>query len=121
MNGIKNAVIEPDATWLVKFPDGRIYRDGDVSVTEDEFRRMYQGYMCANCYEPFTSPYPEVCTLPGCGFRVKDEQRARLDEQFGGEKWLGPSPSTLARLDNEIDKALSPTKTGIWVPERSNA
>ena len=119
--GIKNAVIEDEPSWIVRFADGRVFRDYDVSVSEDEFRRMYQGYMCARCYEPFTSPFPEVCTLKGCGFHVRAEQRKELDDRFGGEKWLGPSKATLARLDNDIDKAFTPKKTGIWVPGRSNA
>ena len=117
---IRNAVVEDDPDWLAVFPDGRVFREAHVSVSEEEYRRMYQGYMCANCFEPLDPPFPDVCTLQGCGFHMKTEQRKLLDTHFGGTNWLGPSQATLNRLDNEIDKGMSKPTTGIWIPERSS-
>ena len=94
---LTNAVVEDDFTWVLVAPEGA-YREVDVSVSEDQYRQMWNGYMCAYCYEPWSSPWPEKCTVPGCwsGEVSEQKQRAYLDERYGGEKWLGPSKATVA-------------------------
>ena len=109
---IKNAVVEDAPDYLVLFPDGRVFRDVEVSVSKEEFLQMAEGYMCALCFEPQREAWPELCSLPGCNFPIKAEQRRYLDEHFQGERWLGPSKGTLAALDNELDRQLERRKNG---------
>lgn len=116
--GWKGAEVEEDGNWLLVTPEG-VYRDVDVSVTEDQYRQMHTGYTCAWCGEPWESPWPTECTLPGCWSpkpMTEEAQRRYLDERFGGEKWFGPSTSTIASWDNAIDKAVNKSKPSIVVP-----
>lgn len=116
---LKDAVVDDAIDWLTVFPDGRVMRDPDVTVTEDQYQQMWQGYMCASCYEPLDPPFPKVCTLPGCNFPVRDEQRRYMTERFGGYKWIGPTKETVDRIsaeDEKLDWAARPRNPRIWVP-----
>ena len=67
---------------LVQMPSGEIMHDAKIAVDDETLERMRQGYVCANCLEPFEEPFPEVChalklpdgTVVGCYYRVKDRQ-----------------------------------------------
>lgn len=112
---LRNAVVDGVIDWVTMFPDGRRFIDPDVSVDEDQYMQMWQGYMCAACYEPLDPPFPEVCSLPGCGFHVRDEQRRYMTERFGGYKWVGPSKELVEGLEAppEIPR---PKNSRIWLP-----
>jgi len=118
---LTNAVIEEDPDWLLLTPEG-VYRDVDVSVTEMQYRQMWNGYLCAWCYQPWDEQWPSKCTLPGCwsGSITEEKQRVYLDEHYGGEKWLGPSPATLRSWETAPERNASKRKpkrdSSIWVP-----
>jgi len=115
---LRDAVVEDDPEWLVVAPEG-VYREADVSVSEEEFARLWNGWMCAWCYEPWDTQWPERCPVSGCwsGPEMSEErQRRYLSERFGGEKWLGPSRGTVDAWANQADRVSAPRKSGIWVP-----
>lgn len=85
--------------------------DVDVTVSQDALRRMWQGYQCLRCYQKFTESWPEVCTLPGCGYRVRDNQTRDLETEYGGE-------DTDLWKDEEWEPVEKRAKrSGIWVPK----
>lgn len=112
---LKNAEIVGAEDYIVRFPDGRVMRDMEVALERDTYLQLRQGYMCANCYEPLDAPFPEVCSLPGCGFKVKDDQVRFLEERFGGERWIGPSKALIERLQTPPETP-RPKNSTIWVP-----
>ena len=52
---------------------------------------MRQGYICANCFEPQETPFPEVCramklpdgTVVGCFYRMRDCQLRDMELKHG--------------------------------------
>ena len=119
--GWVGAEVEDDPREFLIAPGDYMSREADVSVTEDQYRQMYNGYTCAWCGEVWPERWPSKCTLPGCwsGEEMSEEkQRRYLDERFGGEKWFGPTKATLERMENADDRAGWKAKTGIWLPGR---
>lgn len=117
--GWKQGEVEDDHVWLLHTPDGRTFRDTDLSITEDQYKRMYQGYTCAWCGEVWPQQWPKECTLVGCWSpkpMSEQVQRRYLEERFAGEKWFGISKKTLERLQEDEERAAWKKRVGIWVP-----
>lgn len=115
---LDDPVVEESLVWLTHTPDGRTFRDLDVSVSEDDYRRIYNGWMCAWCYEPWDTQWPSECPLPGCWSpkpMTEEAQRRYLHERFG-YRWIGISRETYERWANERDREEWKPKTGIWLP-----
>lgn len=94
--------IESD-TGTVRFGnDDRLQRDYEVIVTEESYERVRQGYMCAQCYEPFERPFPDSCGV--CGFRVKDQQPKQLADTYLGETWVGSKQTIHDELEELAEK-----------------
>lgn len=90
--------VEPHPTKTFVTPDGRRFRDARITLTAEAADRMWQGYMCAHCMEPFTEAYPERCNV--CGFAVKEMQRKLLERDF-----LGVDPTSVSGfpMDRELE------------------
>jgi hypothetical protein len=74
--------VEPHPTKGFVTPDGRQFQDCTITLTPEAAERMWQGYMCARCLEPFEEAYPETCIV--CKFPVKELQRKLLERDFKG-------------------------------------
>ena len=117
---VEIVAIESDPSGVVRYgQDERLMRNYDVTVTKDSYERMYFGYMCAQCYEPFATAWPDTCYV--CGFAVKEGQMAWLNRVDGGAKWIGPTESyddELERLEEENQRRIRAKrdKPSIWVP-----
>lgn len=107
----------PDKTHFISIDEvnrsirigGRWMRDVDVTVDEESLRRMWQGYQCFRCYQIFKESWPEVCSFPGCGYRVRRDQTSDLEANYKGEDtelWKDNPPEPMDRA----------RKIGIWVP-----
>lgn len=113
-----NAVdVEDHPERLVVMADGEVRRDVNIVFEEDTFRRLKMGYLCAECYEPHDSPFPERCKL--CGFPMRREQPAKVDSEFEGYTWIGPSRATIEGLDNATDETVEKMarRSGIFLPK----
>jgi hypothetical protein len=90
--------VEPHPTRTYTTPDGRRFQDCQITLTPEAAERMWQGYMCARCLEPFEQAYPDNCNL--CGFPVKELQRKLLERDF-----LGVDPTVVGSfpLDRELE------------------
>lgn len=113
--------IEPHPERFVVYADGSVCRDADVTLSEEQYRRMRQGYTCCRCYGTVDTAFPEACGFPGCdgypdGFPMRARQLEVMDAEFDGHKWLGPSRQTVARHENSMDDFRR--KTGVWIPGR---
>ena len=86
--------VEPHPTKGFTTPDGRHFQDATITLTADAAERVWQGYMCAKCLEPFTEAYPDSCGV--CGFPVKELQRKLLERDF-----LGRDPTAVAGFPME--------------------
>lgn len=110
---LKIATIEHDPSEDVHI-GGRRYMNADVTLADrDQFERLRDGYVCIECHEPHEVPFPVRCTL--CGFQMRKEQRARLEQGFKGEKWIGPQESYQDELDALAERSKR-TKSGIYLP-----
>lgn len=98
-----NVVNDTNTEDLV-FIGGRWMRDVDVTISRDTLEKMWQGYMCASCREPLREPFPEVCSLIGCGYRVRDNQRRDLERLYRG-------------VDHEYNDLMRDDEPRIWVPK----
>lgn len=77
---------EPDGRGtsgqVIETSDGRLQVDPLLTVDAETADRLRQGYLCANCLEPFERPWPEHC--PVCGVPVRREQGLHYAAQFRG-------------------------------------
>lgn len=116
---LDDPVVEDDPSWILHMNDGTTIVDADVSVSEDDYRRMWQGYICPGCYAVCDAPFDRPCDgRGGRGYyclvfgdeHVTPEMWHRyMDARFGGHKWIGPSRETVARLNE-------PSDSRIWLP-----
>lgn len=60
-----------------------------ITVSPEMMEQMWQGYRCAACLEDVTDhglgPFPERCPAWWCGFPMRKQQRAQLEQDFVGE------------------------------------
>ena len=89
--------VEPHATKAFVTEDGRHMQDSTITLTAEAAERMWQGYMCAKCLEPFDEAYPKLCNV--CRFPVRELQRRLLERDF-----LGVDPTVVSGfpLDREM-------------------
>lgn len=107
-----DVIFEPNDT-VVRI-GGREVRDSDLIVSVEMFERIRQGYMCIRCFQPFEAAFPEVCTMPVCGFPVRKEQALELLRLYGGhDSEVGRDP--FEEPDRERERW---ERKGIWVPPR---
>ena len=112
-----NAVdVEDHPERLVVMADGEVRRDVNIVLNEETFRRLMNGYLCSECYEPHDQAFPEKCKL--CGYPIRKEQPHRMETEFEGYTWIGPSRGMLERLDNSVDESLEKMakRSGIFLP-----
>jgi hypothetical protein len=90
--------VEPHATKAYVTPDGRHFQDSSITLTPEAADRIWKGYMCARCLEPFDEAYPERCVV--CGFAVRELQRQLLERDF-----LGRDPTVVSGfpLERELE------------------
>jgi len=86
--------VEPHESKAYVTEDGRHFQDASITLTPEAAERMWQGYMCARCLEPFDEAYPEKCIV--CGFPVKELQRKLLERDF-----LGHDPTVVSGFPME--------------------
>lgn len=92
---------------LLRFPDGRLFRDVDVAFSADDRKRVELGYVCIRCLEPQSAANADD-HLDGCigvatygerymrdGYHLIDIA-AEFDER---EVHVGPSRPLRAYLD----------------------
>jgi hypothetical protein len=92
---------------LLRFPDGRLFRDVDVAFSADDRKRVELGYVCIRCLEPQSQANADE-HLDGCigvsqygerymrdGYHLIDVA-AEFDER---EVHVGPSRPLRAYLD----------------------
>lgn len=102
---------EPDPDVIVKIGD-RWMRDVILEVPDEWSRMIHQGYMCLQCYQRFREPYPEVCTLPGCGYRVRENQVRDFDHAYRGE-----AANDVPTVEETIEKSRRLLRErDIWLP-----
>lgn len=103
---------DPDGQ-LIAIGD-RVMRDARITVSEETKEAMRQGYMCIDCLEPQTEPFPEVCCASWCDFRIRRDQAQEFAKRFKGEVLLGPQTS----IDEEYveDRAALLRDQGVWLP-----
>lgn len=95
----------------------RFLADVDWTLSERDWDRIREGYVCLNCMEPQEQPFPERCSL--CRYGMREHQQRHLNEQFEGEKHIGPSTTLqweLDRLDDETDRRWWRKHRSIYVP-----
>jgi hypothetical protein len=92
------AEVEPHPTRDFVTPDGRRFVDSSITISLEQAERMWQGYLCARCLEPFEEAYPEKCEV--CRFPVRELQRKLLERDF-----LGHDPTVVSGfpLDRELE------------------
>jgi hypothetical protein len=82
-------------------PDGRRRYEAKVTLTEEGYERLKQGYLCGRCLQDLTplGAFPEQC--PCCGFHVKELQAQQIERDFVGQQAVGSQLSLsdeLARM-----------------------
>lgn len=94
----KIVAVEPDAESFMHM-GGRTYAGVNVTVDQETKDAMFAGFVCAKCFEPQESAWPEVCSMPGCGMAIRDKQGAMLEELYQGERWIGSRQSIADELE----------------------
>lgn len=114
---LDDPVIEDDFAWLLHMGDGSTYVDSDVSVTESDYRRMWDGYVCPWCYQLLESAFARTCKdwCLGGPDVTPEGWRAYMAERFGGEKWIGPSRALWESLNRPVETP-RPARSRLWVP-----
>lgn len=102
---------------VVVFGDGEVRRDANVTLSEEQYRQMAQGYRCCRCYGMVDSAFPESCGLPGCdgykdGFPMRERQREVMEQEYDGYEWIGISRETHEAEQEKLDKL------DIWTPSK---
>lgn len=92
---------------LVVYSDGEVRRDIDLYLTEDQYEKMKQGYMCCRCFELQETAFPETCGLPGCdgypdGFPMRERQRQVMESEMHDEARRTPASGRIWTPPKEI-------------------
>lgn len=98
---------ESSSGRLVKI-GGRWMKDAEFVISTERLQRQWAGYECASCFERLSEPFPEVCPLIGCGYRISENQIRDLERDYKG--W-DKEFSDLMEGKNEDH-----TETGLWLP-----
>ena len=103
--------------------------DLDVTLSPGDFERLKEGRICPRCWEIQPEPFPDKCEAlkypdgqRGCGFPIKKQLPVWLEQNFGGDKWLGPT-MTESDEDELFKERRSRAKregvvrpSGLWTP-----
>jgi hypothetical protein len=117
--------VEGDA--LIQMPSGEVMIDVKVSVDDETWARMKLGYICANCFEPQETPFPERCTalkLPdgklGCGYPMRKQQLLDMAERPGaGENvHIGSRINRTDEIERMRQMDEFEQRTGIIIPSK---
>jgi hypothetical protein len=108
--------VEPHPTKGYVTEDGRHFQDSVITLTAEAAERMWQGYMCAKCLEPFDQAYPEKCGV--CGFHVKDLQRKLLERDFKGRDPTVVGSFPLDREMEHLERTHFKPKVQMAVPKK---
>jgi hypothetical protein len=108
--------IEPADRYRV-LPDGRKMHESRLTVSPEMMERMWQGYVCAACLEDVSElgAFPVRCPNFWCGFQIRKEQRARLEQDFAGEVEQMHQEGWLDREEGFLERELHQPKTQIHV------
>jgi hypothetical protein len=109
--------VEHDEGYVEIRTDGTVRRAARVILEPDDVGRMQAGYVCAKCWEPHATPFPEKCRL--CGFHMSDRQSEFLAKAYQGNERVGPSTSLedeLALLD-EVEERMKRQEWGASAPQ----
>jgi len=98
----------PDPDTIVHIGD-RWMRDVIVDIPDEWVRQIKQGYMCLQCFQRFREAWPDVCTMPGCGYPVKAEQPGDFDHQYRGETRYAKPP-----VQETLEESMA--ARGVWLP-----
>ena len=104
MNQRLDAYVEDDDEFILIDPDGVVRHDPKVFLSEEQYRRMKQGYLCPWCYQPLSSAFDRTCKDWCWGPRDADqhEWHRYMDERFTGVEDLSPPKHLLDGAESEI-------------------
>lgn len=98
--------------------DGNGWRAGyNATFDAETVERFRVGRACLRCWEPQEHAFPDACGL--CGYAIRDLQARDFEQEFHGEKWLGPTTSLhdeFERLDEKGKKRRHNPQSSIWLP-----
>lgn len=109
--------VEHDEGYVEIRSDGSVRRAARIILEPDDVGRMRDGYVCAKCWEPHPTPFPEKCRL--CGFHMSDRQGEYLAKAYKGTERVGPSTSLedeLALLE-EVEERMKREEWGVSAPQ----
>jgi hypothetical protein len=91
--------------------DGNVTRAGyHATFDADTVERFRLGRACLRCWEPLEEALPNMCPL--CGYGVREYQRRDFEQEFEGEKFMGPTTS----LSDEYERMILNGKKKRHVP-----
>lgn len=91
-----------------------------VTMPPELFEQYRLGYRCPRCHSPQSQAMPEECetvwrdTGQRCGFKIKRDLHAWLNEEFEGEEELWPDRE--AELADQRERENFKKRSGIWLP-----
>lgn len=100
------AAIEDSPTDVI-VEDGHISRAADVTWPKEVIEKIRTGYQCLKCWEPQPEPFPMQC--PVCGYRMRANQATDFEQEFHGDKWIGPTVSLEEHLEILEEKSARKT------------
>lgn len=108
-------VVEDHMERATVYADGRVTRDVDVTLSEEDYKEMWAGYRCCRCYGHVDTAFPETCGFPFCdgyprGFPMRQRQREVMEREFDGLKWVGVTKEIADRLEEANNRIWTPTK-----------
>ena len=109
-----NIDIEDDSRTVTD-ATGRLTLDHVTWLSAEWLDQVAKGYRCLNCYQKFTSSYPDVCSFPGCGYPVKDQQRIDFSRLYAGDdKYMVTDAELRERGAEQAEQRLR--TRGVWIP-----
>ena len=98
-------VVEDDLDTFDVYSDGSVRPSIAMYLTQEQYQRMWDGFMCVRCFEPQTTAFPETCGFRGCdgypdGFPMRERQRQVMESE----------------MENEVRK--TPASGKIWTPPK---
>ncbi len=99
-------IVEEHPNRIIVLPGENEPRgEADVTVKEDDYQRMYNGYECPWCYQLLTTAFDRTCREWCCGGNkvyTQAEWHAFMDGSLDGYKWIGPSKETMERMESPV-------------------
>jgi hypothetical protein len=72
--------LDPDHVQITR--DGRVMQITCFQFSNRNMRRIRQGHVCAKCWNPQETPFPEHCAIGWCRFPMRTEQAAYLARMY---------------------------------------